>query len=105
LLLPAVLRNSSAPLREVFMNNYACNRTALARRLREVRIEKFGKGGTPTVASFLGLPERTWQNYEAGITLPAPTLLDFIEMTGVDPHWLRTGEGSKYLPADSLRHS
>ena len=87
------------------MSESGCDRVTLARRLREIRVERFGGDGTPILAGCLGLPARTWENYEAGITLPAPTLLDFIGLTGVDPHWLRTGEGSKYLPADSLRHS
>jgi hypothetical protein len=87
------------------MSNNACDRVTLARRLREIRVEKFGRAGAPVLAMLLGLPARTWENYEAGFTLPAPTLLDFLELTGVDPHWLRTGEGSKYLPADSLRRS
>ena len=39
---------------------------------------------------------KTWLNYEADLTLPGDILLRFIGVTGVDPHWLLTGEGPKY---------
>jgi hypothetical protein len=35
-------------------------------------------------------------NYEQGVTMPSEILLLFIEATGVNPHWLLTGEGSKF---------
>ena len=69
----------------------------LARRVREIRREWFGAGGTAVLAVLLDLPVRTWENYEAGCTIPAQTLLRFIELTGVHPHWLLTGGGDKYL--------
>jgi hypothetical protein len=70
---------------------------ALARRVREIRRERFGAGGTAVLAVLLDLPVRTWENYEAGCTIPAQTLLRFIELTGAHPHWLLTGGGAKYL--------
>ena len=39
-------------------------------------------------------------NYEAGCTIPAPVILQFIELTGAHPHWLLTGEGPRFLDRD-----
>jgi len=64
----------------------------LARRIREVRVERFGEGGGPRLAELLGLPERTWQNYESGVMIPALVILRFIEATGADPLWLLRGQ-------------
>lgn len=71
-------------------------KASLSRRLREVRQELFGEHGGPELARRLGLPARTWYNYETGVTVPAEVLLSFIEQTGTNPTWLLTGEGSKY---------
>ena len=49
------------------------------------------------MARRLGLPARTWYNYENGVTVPAEILLAFLELTQVGPSWLFRGEGSKYL--------
>ena len=49
------------------------------------------------LAEELGLPDDTWRNYEAGVVIPAPVLLMFIEATGAHPHWLLTGQGDRYL--------
>ena len=68
----------------------------LARRVREVREDLFGTHGGPMLASALDLPFRTWHNYETGCTIPAQTILRFIEVTDAEPHWLLTGEGDKY---------
>src|SRR3954471_10642350 len=65
---------------------------AFAGRLREVREEAFG-ADVESLARGLGIPVRTWMNYEDGVTLPAETLLAFIEETGAHPHWLLTGQG------------
>jgi hypothetical protein len=65
----------------------------LAERVREIRVERFGEGGGPLLAETLGLPERTWHNYESGVTIPALVMLRFIEATGADPRWLLTGQG------------
>jgi hypothetical protein len=70
---------------------------ALARRLREVRLEIYGELGGPLVAEALELPARTWAHYESGVTIPGLVLLRFIEVTGVEPHWLLTGEGQRDL--------
>src|SRR3954447_13520192 len=67
----------------------------LSERLRSIRTELFGDRGGSEMARRLGIPVRTWYNYEAGVTVPAEILLKFIELTGVDPLWLLHGHGSK----------
>ena len=65
--------------------------------VNEIRRELYGKHGAPFLAQALGLPSRTWLNYEPGVTIPGLVILHFIEITHAHPHWLLTGEGSKYL--------
>lgn len=75
---------------------------ALASRVGEVRRDLFGVHGGPLLAEAMGLPFRTWLNYEAGCTIPGHVILRFIQITGVDHHWLLTGEGEKYVePRDA----
>lgn len=69
---------------------------ALAERLASLRLELFGERGGPEMARRLGLPIRTWYNYESGVTVPAEVVLKLIEMTSVEPSWLLHGEGPKY---------
>jgi len=68
----------------------------ISNRLRDVRQELFGEHGGPELARLLGLPARTWYNYETGVTVPAEVLLSFIDLTGTNPVWLHTGEGPRY---------
>lgn len=68
----------------------------LSKRLREIRQELFGEHGGPELARRLSLPARTWYNYETGVTVPAEVLLGFIDQTGASPHWLLTGDGTKF---------
>ena len=68
----------------------------LAARLRSVRSDLFGEFGGARLAESLGIPPETWENYETGVSMPATTLLAFIDLTGVSPHWLLTSEGEKY---------
>ena len=68
----------------------------LASRVRTVREELFGEHGGPLLAQEVGVPFRTWINYEEGCTIPAQAILRFIEVTNADPHWLLTGEGDPY---------
>jgi hypothetical protein len=72
-------------------------KSLLARRLREVREDRFGKHGVPELARHLGVPDRTWLNYESGVTIPGEVLLRFVEAAGVDAHWLSSGTGPKYV--------
>jgi hypothetical protein len=68
----------------------------LALRVREIRQEMFGENGGPLLAEGLGLPFRTWLQYEAGRTMPAEVFLSFLELTHANPGWLLTGSGEKY---------
>ncbi|QEH36024.1 hypothetical protein OJF2_45820 [Aquisphaera giovannonii] len=76
-------------------------KASLSRRLREIRQEIFGEHGGPELARRLGLPARTWYNYETGVTVPAEVLLSFIEQTGANPMYLISGEGPRYRRAES----
>jgi hypothetical protein len=78
------------------MTNLSSEQASLARRVRELRIEKFGEHGERLLAEALGLPVRTWQAYESGVTIPSLVILKFIEVTRANPHWLLTGKGARY---------
>jgi Peptidase S24-like len=78
-------------------------KASLSRRLRELRQEIFGEDGGPELARRLNLPARTWYNYETGVTVPAETLLSFIEQTGANPIWLLNGEGSRFRHSNDDR--
>ena len=83
------------------MNEQPGRQIALARRVREVRLELYGEPGEPILAEDLGLPVRTWRNYESGAVIPATVILRLIEITGVNPGWLLTGRGDRYGTAPS----
>jgi hypothetical protein len=68
----------------------------LARRLRAVRLDKYGEHGGPLLAEGLGIPTRTWARYESGAPIPGLVLLRFIEVAGIETRWLLTGEGRRY---------
>ncbi len=68
----------------------------LAERLTSVRSELFGERGGPEMARRLGIPVRTWYNYEGGVTVPAEVILKIIELTSVEAVWLLHGEGPKF---------
>jgi hypothetical protein len=76
----------------------------LAERIIEIRSEVFGKGrsGLLAVASQLALPEQTWANYEAGVTIPATILIRFIVLTDVSSNWLLTGLGERFASSKSF---
>jgi hypothetical protein len=69
---------------------------SLAERLRAIRAELFGERGGPEMARRLGIPVRTWYNYEAGVTVPAEVVLRIIELTSLEPSWLLSGKGPKF---------
>lgn len=71
-------------------------KSGVARRVRAVREELYGEHGGPMLAEALGVPFRTWHNYEVGCTIPAQTILKFIEVTDTNPRWLLSGEGERY---------
>lgn len=68
----------------------------LAERLREVRTELYGERGGSEMARRLGVPIRTWYNYESGVTVPAEVMLRFLELTSVEPMWLLHGRGERF---------
>jgi transcriptional regulator with XRE-family HTH domain len=72
------------------------HRTAFADRLREVRTDLVGKRGSQELADKLGIPVRTWANYESGIVVPAEIVLRLQVLSSVSARWLLTGEGEKY---------
>src|SRR3954451_13726641 len=72
---------------------------ALAERLSTLRLELYGERGGPEMARGLGIPVRTWYNYEGGVTVPAEVVLKIIELTSVEPLWLLHGRGPKYRQA------
>ena len=78
--------------------NWQTIKLGVAYRVNQIRQELFGENGGPLLAEELGVPYRTWMNYEEGCTIPAQVILRFIEVTEADPHWLLTGEGATYRP-------
>jgi len=74
---------------------------SLAERLRAIRAELFGERGGPELARRLGIPVRTWYNYEAGVTVPAEVVLRIIQLTSLEPAWLLTGKGPRFRPSAS----
>jgi len=68
----------------------------LAERITTLRVEMFGSRGGPELARRLGIPTRTWYNYEGGITVPGEIILKIIEATSVEPMWLLHGKGPKF---------
>jgi hypothetical protein len=65
-------------------------------RVREIRLDKFGEDGIATLSQAMKIPVRTWENFEKGVMIPTTIILQFIELTGVEPHWLLTGKGARY---------
>jgi hypothetical protein len=68
----------------------------LAARVREIRFEKFGNDGIAILSQAMSISVRTWEHFEHGVTIPGWILLQFIEISGVEPNWLLTGEGERY---------
>ena len=70
--------------------------TGIAERLRDVRICWYGEHGAQFFADAIGIPLRTWLNYESGITVPGDIMLGVVVMTRVNPEWLLSGRGEKF---------
>ena len=68
----------------------------LAERIMALRMDLFGARGGPELARRLGIPVRTWYNYEGGITVPGEILLKIIEVTTVNPMWLLHGTEPRF---------
>jgi hypothetical protein len=71
----------------------------LVERLRFIRVELYGETGVEALSARLGIPSKTWANYESGVAPAAPILLRFIEITGVHPLWLLDGREPRHLVA------
>src|SRR4051812_10589105 len=78
------------------LESQAEGRAMLARRIRIIREELFGEDGVDRLSGLLDIHPRTLRNYEAGITIPALTILKFIGVTGASPEWLLDGTGERY---------
>lgn len=68
----------------------------LSGRLLQVRLELYGERGETELARLLGIPTRTWSNYEAGVSIPANILLEFLILTDVEPLWLLREQGERF---------
>jgi hypothetical protein len=53
------------------------NSDHLARRVREIRRALFGDHGISTLSQAVDIPERTWDNFENGVTIPAWIIWQF----------------------------
>jgi len=65
-----------------------------------IRLELYGEHGGPILAKELGISFRSWHSYEGGGAIPAHLILRLLEVTQAHPHWLITGEGTKYRSRD-----
>jgi hypothetical protein len=72
------------------------DRIGFMSRLSHARREFYGEDGIPQLALTLGIPPRTWVNFESGVVIPDTIILGFLCLTGVSPQWLLTGEGEFY---------
>jgi hypothetical protein len=77
------------------------DRICFTSRLSRVRREVYGEDGIPQLAQNLGIPPRTWANFESGVIVPDTIILGFLCLTGVSPKWLLTGEGELYSASAS----
>lgn len=77
-------------------------REKLGARAKAVRKEK-GKTQAE-MAKFLGLSTTTWQKIERDEGLPNGETLMLFEKLGVNPGWLLTGLGPKYIGAADQSH-
>ncbi len=68
----------------------------ISARLREIRMDLYGDHGGQFMADAMGVPLRTWMNYESGVVAPAVLVLQLVVLAGVNPRWLLSGEGEKY---------
>jgi hypothetical protein len=56
----------------------------------------FGERGGPMLAELLGITQRRLARIEAGGPIPAEIILKLIDLTGVNPGWLLSGESEVY---------
>ena len=75
----------------------------LSDRIRAIRIDLFGEFGRPALAELLRIPDRRLERFETGSPIPAEVILVLMEVTGVNPHWLESGEGERYHRRENIR--
>ncbi len=80
-------------------------RLAFHGRLRQIRRQVYGEQGIPVLAEALEIPEGTWENFEAGVTIPTPIIIQFLALTGIDLHWLLTSDGEPNSGDSTGQHS
>jgi hypothetical protein len=71
-------------------------KASIGGRLRLIRTELFGEDRGDEFADRIGVPFRTWSNYENGVLIPGEILLVFLEITRVEPTWLLYATGPRY---------
>ena len=75
---------------------HSIDRAAFVARVLEARRATFGNEGVPQLAEALGIPVRTWENYEVGVAIPDTIILRFLCLTESAPLWLLSGEEPRY---------
>jgi hypothetical protein len=96
------LRPMSGYTKESDMFDSRSESSTLSARVRTVRIQNFGEHGGPMLAELVGVTQRRLARIEAGGPIPAEFILKLIDLTGVNPRWLLSGEGEVYgSPAPS----
>lgn len=55
------------------------------------------------VAELLRIPDRKLERFETGSPIPAEVILVLMEVTGVNPRWLDSGEGERYRRRENIR--
>jgi hypothetical protein len=53
------------------------------------------------MAAWLGVPARSWYNYERGMAIPGTVILKIIVVFSVEPEWLLHGTGPRFRLADA----
>lgn len=80
------------------------DRSAFCSRIIRLRCSLYGEHGSAALANKLGIPKRSWGNFEHGVTMPDSVLLRFITLTRANPEWLLTGVGNPTLePLDATQ--
>jgi hypothetical protein len=70
--------------------------STLSQRIRAVRTDLYGETGGPILARRLRIPLRSLARMETGAPFPGLLILKLIEVTGVNPLWLLSGDGERF---------